>query len=93
MAAALHKQVAVPERLRTPEGEHRPAALVALRTPAEHYIAVEQQRPVPVHMRVERCRLAAAARPVRLRKGPAEGRRVRSGRLRARWELVAMLRL
>ena len=37
-----------------------------------------------VHRLVERCRRAAEERPVLLSMGPAEGRRVPSGRRRAR---------
>jgi len=73
-AAALHKRAAVPEGLRTPaEEEHKAAAVAALRTRVEHYIAAVR-RPVRAHKLVERRRQAAVVRPVLLNKAPAEER-------------------
>jgi len=72
----LRKRAAGPARFRTREEEHTPAAaaLVVERTRVvEHYKLVERYRPA-----------AAEVRSVLLNRGPAEGRRVPSGRRRAR---------
>jgi hypothetical protein len=91
-AAVLHKRVAGP-RTRAAE-EHRVAAAalrVRFRTPAADYIgAARQDR---LHKLVERRRLAVAARPVLVDKGPAVAHRVPSGKRQARWGLVALLLL
>ena len=75
------------------EGEHKPAALVAVvRKPAAHCSAAEPGQ-ARFHRLVERYRQAAVVRPVLSSKGPAEGRRVPSGRRRAHWGLDRLVLL